>query len=463
MALREKFISYFPDHIYDPNLIKKIPSNFISECLIDLDLPHDAARAEIARIYFYQKEICGTCGGRTKLISFNQGFRKYCSAKCSNNSDEVIARKKKSSLDKYGTEYPNQNKSVKDKIKKKLVISLDEKKLIVSELIAKQGYEILSEGNSFSDSWRLKCQCGEEFERVLPTWSRWNTGWKTICPKCSHGSSHEEKQLANWIEEQGVSINRRDRKVIAPLELDIFIPELNLAIEYNGLYWHADDRERHFKKFKMCYDRGIKLIQIFEHEWWSKPDQIKSRLKSALGLNIKIFARKTKVEVISSDEAKAFLEVNHLHGFTRGACLHLGLKINDKILQVISIGKSRFNKKYDFEILRSASVEDITIVGGLSKLIHAARKMLNGSILTYADLCWGTGDSYAKAGGTFIKFTDPGYVWWKKDRILSRYETMKKNLPNIVENYSDRLTQEENMRRDGWRQVWNAGNAIYCL
>lgn len=457
----QEFLNYFPNKTYSPHLVKKIPKEVLNLTIESLKMPEDSSAMAVARTLLVGPGICKSCGKHTKLISFNQGFRDYCSTKCLNNSPEIKLKKEQVSLEKYGTKHPNQAVSVKDKIRDKLVGNIQDKKIHVSDLIKKQGFHIVKSGETFSDTWVLKCQCGEQFEKILPTWSRWNTGWKTICPKCANGSSHEEKSIGNWIESLGFEIIRRDRTVIAPLELDIYIPKLNLAIEYNGLYWHSDDRARHFKKFKMCSEQGVKLIQIFEHEWFEKEEQIKSRLKSALGLNEKIYARKTNIKEISSREAREFFRSNHLHAHARGGILHVALEYDNKIQQVVSIGKARFSKKFKYELLRSASLEGITIVGGLSKLIKYSLSKLDGNLITYADLCWGDGHSYALAGGEKGAFTPPGYFWWKKDKVVSRFYAMKKNLKNILENFDPILTEEENMRREGWRQLWNAGNAVY--
>ncbi len=66
-------------------------------------------------------------------------------------------------------------------------------------------------------------------------------------------------------------IHKRTKKIIYPYELDIYLPDLNLAIEYNGIYWHSEnnnkDRNYHLNKHKLCKNKGIRLIQIYDIEW----------------------------------------------------------------------------------------------------------------------------------------------------------------------------------------------------
>lgn len=412
----------------------------------------------------YPKMCSACCGPITKFHSFSRGYpHSRCSKKCSNTDTEVKKKKQQTSIAKYGTIFPNQSNEVKAKIRNKLIGRFADTKQSVVNLIEQQGFKVKEQGLTFSDAWTLQCECSHCFTVILPTWSRWNTNWKTICPKCSRGSSSQEKELARLIESFGFDIKRRDRTLIAPLEIDIFIPSLNLAIEFNGLYWHSDDRMRHVQKLEACKERGIKLIQIFEHDWNNRKPIVISRLKSALGLNLKIHARKTKVIEVNSRIAKEFFDKNHLGGNARGAKYFYALKYEDKMVQMISICASRFSKKAELEILRSASIDGITVVGGLSKLIKHASTNLKKSIMTYADRCWGEGISYQKAGGRFEGTSPPSYIWWKGDRIVSRYYTQKRQISKIIDNVDPSLSEQENMRKAGWRQLWNTGNTIYVF
>lgn len=65
------------------------------------------------------------------------------------------------------------------------------------------------------------------------------------------------------------TIIRNTRRVIKPLELDIYLPDLNLAIEFNGTYWHSNsrkDKDYHLKKSLLCREKNIRLIHIYEFE-----------------------------------------------------------------------------------------------------------------------------------------------------------------------------------------------------
>lgn len=77
-------------------------------------------------------------------------------------------------------------------------------------------------------------------------------------------------------------------KIIPPYEIDIYIPQLQIGIEFNGDYWHSiykKDYLYHYNKWYLCYKKDIQLIQIFEHEWDNNKEVVKYILKREMGLS----------------------------------------------------------------------------------------------------------------------------------------------------------------------------------
>jgi len=69
-----------------------------------------------------------------------------------------------------------------------------------------------------------------------------------------------------------------NRSVLNCLELDIYLPEYNVAIEFNGLYWHSElykEKDYHLNKTLECKKKGVDLLHIFEDDWVFKQDIIK--------------------------------------------------------------------------------------------------------------------------------------------------------------------------------------------
>ena len=94
--------------------------------------------------------------------------------------------------------------------------------------------------------------------------------------------------------------------------MDIYIPSKNIAIEYNGLYWHSEKlgkhKDYHLDKTKLANSLGVRLIHIFEDEWKGNKDVVKNRLRHILGcVKGMIYARKCTISEINTDLKDNFL------------------------------------------------------------------------------------------------------------------------------------------------------------
>lgn len=206
------------------------------------------------------------------------------------------------------------------------------------------------------------------------------------------------------------------RKVISPMELDIYIPEKNVAIEFNGIYWHSSantlDYNYHQQKSKICYDKNIRLIHVYEDEWddENKREIIKDIIKHALNIKTsenKIYARKCIVKEIDNNSYNNFCNKYHIQG-TKGAQIKLGLFYNNELVQIASFGKSRFDKKYEWEWIRGCPASNNNVIGGTSKLFKYFIKKYNPkSVLCYADFNKFDGRGYKECGFKFVKLTAP--------------------------------------------------------
>lgn len=262
-----------------------------------------------------------------------------------------------------------------------------------------------------------------------------------------------------------------DRTTIYPYELDISIPSKKIAIEFNGNFWHSDyhstskesqnAKTRHLFKTKLCRERGIRLIHVFEYEWDLNTQKIKDFLKDALRERSTLYARKCEVKEIRSAETKDFLKENHLQGYAP-AKVTFGLFYEGELVACMSFSTPRFSKKkkYDWEIIRFASRKGLRIQGAAGKLLHAFREKYSGSIISYADASKMTGDVYRALGMHEEKTSSPGYVWVKSNEILPRYRTQKAQL--LKEGYSGR-TESEIMESRGFFRVYDCGNYVFTL
>jgi len=335
-------------------------------------------------------------------------------------------------------------------------------------------YEILSD--TYTDN-KVKLEfkhkiCGKTFE-MRP--NDFQQGYR--CPHCSRMKSIVENELAEFIKSiySGI-IKTSDRTLINPYEIDVYLPEKNLAIEFNGLYWHNEKnkgKNYHKKKRELCSNKKVRLIQIFEDEWNLKKDIVKSKIESIIGSSKKerVYARKCEIREVNLEDARNFMEANHIQGYT-AATLKLGLFYNNRLESLILLNRLRasmnkYNYQDSWDIIRFASNIEKIIVGGFGKLLKYF--ILNYSpkyIKTLADLRWSDSNNnmYEKLNFTISGEVEPRYFYTdgktREHRFAFRKDKIKEKYPDIFDN---KLTEFEMMDKTNLWRIWDAGKITYEL
>lgn len=266
-----------------------------------------------------------------------------------------------------------------------------------------------------------------------------------------------EKEISSFISDFNFDIIENDRNIISPKELDIYIPQKNLAIEFDGLYFHSTkfgkDKNYHLNKTLACEEKGIRLIHIFEDEWLFKRPIVESIIKSALGIyEQKIFARNCKVKEINDKTFRNFCNENHIQGESSSS-ERIGLFYNDKLVQAVGFCKSRFSKN-ETELVRMVTKLNTQVVGGFSRLM----KHFGKDCISYIDRRLFDGKGYKSSGFEYICTNGPNYYYVKE---LDRYYRMnftKKNIAKKFPNeFDEKLTEEQNMEKLGYYRFYDCG------
>lgn len=374
------------------------------------------------------------------------------------SSKEVQEKIKQTNLEKYGFPYAMQNKEIAKKSlssAKRKILDLEKENdaILEAKLIEKfgSGWYLLKK--------RLKIKEINIGKFVLIPLNEISKIEK-YNSSSNAGTSLDEKDLFEFIKNNYKGkILRNKRNIISPYELDIYIPEKKIAIEYDGLYWHSTknlkDKNYHLTKTKMCEEKGIRLIHIFSDEWIYKKEIIKSIILSSLGIyKQKIYARNCNVAKISSKEYKNFLNENHIQGEINSK-LRLGLFYKDELVQVAGWGYSRF-KKGEIELHRMATKKFIQVIGGFSKLIkHSNLK----SFVSFVDRRLFNGKGYTSSGFKLIDITEPSYFYLTKDFQFreNRIKYQKHKLSKLLESFNPSLTEEQNMLNNGRYRIYDCG------
>lgn len=291
---------------------------------------------------------------------------------------------------------------------------------------------------------------------------------KTVgCRRCSSsGTSKKEKDLASYISSllPGVEIITSTKKIISPLELDIYVPSLNVAFEFNGLYWHSEAQGKgsdyHRGKWLACKEQGIQLIQVWEDDWDLREDVVKRMIAHKLGVSSieTVYARKTSFNVISSEEATKFLVDNHLQGSR--IARHFGLRDSNGVL--VSLLSMIVKDDSVGEVARFVS--SVNVPGGFTKLL-SGWLALNPNIvrvITYSHNDYSDGGVYKNNGFVQVHDGSPGYAYIYGGERVNRLKFMKKRfkddpLLEYVEGYTERKLASLN----GLVRVWDSGSSLW--
>ena len=243
------------------------------------------------------------------------------------------------------------------------------------------------------------------------------------------GTSIPEKEIQDFVSSiYKDEIIFNDRKLLNGKELDIYIPNKKVAIEYNGDIWHSEaykDNAKvvHLEKTLLCEKLGIRLIHIFSDEWELQQEIIKSLIASSLGVyQKKYFARKLEFKEIDMITAKNFFNKNHIQGFI-GANKYFGLFDKDILVQAASFGKNRFLKNSkQIELIRMASLLNTQVIGGFSKLMKYSGYIECNS---YVDRRLFNSAGYISSGWKKIGESEPRYFYTNGKTRENRQVYMK--------------------------------------
>ena len=302
---------------------------------------------------------------------------------------------------------------------------------------------------------------------------------KKILDNISTCRSLVEDQLLNFVKSiYDGTVRNNDRRTLKSLkELDIYLPAKKLAFEFDGLYWHSDAAglkkgelpskelkqysvNRHLSKTKECEELGIRLIHIFEDDWIFKGDIIKSIIRSALGLpQKKIYARNCELREIPVNQYRAFLNQNHLQGYSY-ANIRLGLfeKTTDELVELIGVNVKGTHCK-EPELVRLCTKLNTQVLGGFSKLLKHTNL---DYLVSYIDRSIFSGTGYSEIGFKPIKVNPPTYFYVKVLERKSRYTFTRKNIERLfkagkLEYWNPNETEESNMYKNGYGRIWNCG------
>lgn len=485
-----KVLKYYSNKNFFKHLFEDFPKEYyILQEKYNLNLS-SKNRIHLFYLINNNENYCLECN---KRILTNNSF---CSIKCSNlnrSKDILYKEKLKNSIKESYNKISEENKIIKNNkisnsVKNKCSFMSKEEK---SNLFSNNEFKSFKFLNFEKKFPNLILNCNEDYfyqNKYLPVeckicGNKWNftksTSYaKTECRICVPYEKHiSQNEIFNFVSlYNNCEINLKN--IIYPKELDIYCGNNTsgkFAIEYNGLMYHSEGNSElkmfknkhknyHLDKTNSCEEKNIQLFHIFENEWLdeNKKNIWKSVLLSKMNKTNKIFARKCTIKEVKSEEAKKFENKNHLQGSSTSS-IRIGLYYENELVSLMTFGKARFSKQYEYELIRFCSKLNNTIVGGASKLLKYFEKTYNPkSLVSYANRRWSTGHLYQTLGFNFLHNSTPNYFYFKSiNKLLSRNKFQKHKLESILENFNKNISESENMFNNNYRRIFDSGNKVF--
>lgn len=282
-------------------------------------------------------------------------------------SDIIYSKSKQTKKEKYDNEYYNNN----EQAKKTNLIKYNETTPLLNNEI--KNINIIKSNNTYKnkillkyennniidynikDKYIFKCDqgCDHNFKikyKLLYHRKLNDNILCTICNPINKNISGLEIQFLNFIKENyNGTIIINTRKIINPYELDIYLPELNIAFEFNGLFYHSNyfkNDKYHLNKTKLCNNKNINLIMVWEDEWIYKKDIIKSNILRYLNINIKLINKYISIDNINDEKIITdFLKENNIYYLNIIYDINISLLYNNEIIAIMFFKKYNDNYK----------------------------------------------------------------------------------------------------------------------
>lgn len=403
--------------------------------------------------------ICPVCG--KEYVEDNVENLKRPEVACSYQCRAKATRK--TSLDKYGIKAPGNNKAAREKSKK--------------TMLARYGVEYAMQSKELKDKARAslirkygvdnasKCQQVVD-KRIETNIQKYGHPAAFMLPEnqCHSPISKTNKRFAEKLERVGIHYIFEKR--VHHKYYDLYLPDLNTLIEIDPTYTHNSyhnhyldcglDKYYHRDKSKLAEENGFRCMHIFD---WDNQDLIVEMLNPDKRI---IGARECQIYRLNNTVGSEFLSRYHLNGTGRLQILYLGLVYNGEIVQVMSFGKSRYNKNYSNELIRMCSHPKYKVIGGFEKLFkYATINYGIDNIITYCDYSKFSGVSDSSLGMKFVKINPPSLIWSRENSRITDQMIRQVGFKNLVKQLGNLQDKDICMLANGWLPIYDCGRKVF--
>lgn len=366
------------------------------------------------------KDACKPCGPKKR----NESLMAKYGTKCTLQLDDVKEKRKKTWQDKYGVDHPFANNSVQKKIKKtnkeRYGYENAFKNKDIQEKVKKTNLERYGYKNVFEDK-RVQAQIREkqiqngtiklhDGKHIKELAEECGVAYSTFCERVQKYGFEIAMQMDKTVSALELKLEDYFKNNYIPYQTQVrvderiadFVLEDKVIVECDGLYYHSElmriDNDYHEKKRITYLANGYRPFFFRSDEIYNKFDIVCSIINNAIGRSTNVYARKTSFEKVSKEDAKNFLEENHLMGKGQGE--PYALIDNGEIMAIMQVRRIKDNH---YDISRFCNRLDFSVIGGFSKLLKNVERQLDMDSLTnFTDLRYGMGSHLLDLGFEFV-------------------------------------------------------------
>ena len=285
----------------------------------------------------------------------------------------------------------------------------------------------------------------------------------------AHTKSINEHFIKSILDGLGVQYIQNTKSIIAPYELDFYLPEYNAAIEVGSIWHHSEINGKrgkfyHWNKWVACSAAGISLYQWFDDEIRSSPEVIKNKIQYITG-NIKrrVGARLISVGSVSVAEERSFLDANHIQQFSTDRQYVYGGYYDSELVAVMTF--KRRDEQGDIELTRYATKLGTNYPGLFTKMFkHACIHLPDRNIISFSANCHSNGNLYKASGFVQSHIVKPTYFYTKNYHSKEgRYQYTKKRLLGKYPSLDRTKTEWQLMQELGYDRIWDAGKIAWVF
>lgn len=322
--------------------------------------------------------------------------------------------------------------------------------------------------------WRWQCKkCGHEFL------ARWTNIFSKKCPKC-HPQNYRGMQselndyIMSIIPDKTV---RFDNKCILDnaKQLDIYIDELKIAIEFNGIFWHNSDYAihgkkptpmmYHYDKTQECIEKNIRLIHIFEDEWIHHKALCKSKIRKIIASDkmMHINANLCKInKTISQYDKEKYLLKYSFYGID-GSSLTYCLTYKNYVIAMMTFSKTRNNKQYEWQILNYVEMNSFIVDNGFKTLIQAFIDDVNPSnVCYYISRDWNCIEDYSNILN-FVDVQKPRCYWTIGSNRIKSALINEDIAKELINSYDENKSLVQNMNNNKFFRIYDSGTIVFSF